>query len=334
MTTTDNNSLIVYDKGLSPDNLTELSQYGYALEEELGQHAADVSKQLAMKDTGDIGDLLSDMRTEISTIQLAPEKGILGAFKKLVNKSKMNIIALQSQYDTVSVTVDKIASELTEKAKSLQDDNLIAQQIADDAMTYFNKLEASIQDIVAARAKMTQELNETTDENRKAQLNRAIDIASRRQSDMVGSQALARNQYESMQLLIAGNITLSQDLHTAIHSNIPQWKVNLNVAAIINRQDIASRIKESVSEASNEMIRANAKNLKESSVRIAKEANRPLIDPATIIEAQQTMISSIAEIQTAYNEVRTTSDKNIAKLTEINNQTNFQSRLTTNDSDY
>ena len=334
MTTTENHSLIVYEKGLSPDNLTELSQYGYALEEELGQHAADVSKQLAMKDTGDIGELLSDMRTEISTIQLAPEKGVFGIFKKLVNKGKMNIIALQSQYDTVSVTVDKIASELTEKAKSLQDDNLIAQQIADDAMTYFNKLEVSIQDIVAARAKMTQELNETTDENRKAQLNRAIDIASRRQSDMVGSQALARNQYESMQLLIAGNITLSQDLHTAIHSNIPQWKVNLNVAAIINRQDIASRIKESVSEASNEMIRANAKNLKESSVRIAKEANRPLIDPATIIEAQQTMISSIAEIQTAYNEVRTTSDKNIAKLTEINNQTNFQSRLTNNDLDY
>lgn len=310
------NDVVVYKKGLNPDNLNEISKYGFDIQEELGRSATVLSNDLSPKDTDEIGAKLVEMKTQIGTIKLGDVqgKGIVGFVKKMINKGKLNVIALQSQYDNVSVSVDKIVKDLEQSAASLGDDNAKALSIANDAKVYHEKLDGALANLKEGRKQIETELKGTKDENRKRQLNRALDIMSRRQNDLISSQALAKNQYDSMQLLIAGNVELIQDLHTAIHSNIPLWKSNLNIAAIIHRQDVASRIKEAVSDTTNAMINANAENLKTSSIRIAKEANRPVIDIETIQNAQQKMIESINGVNETYRHVREINDDHIKKL--------------------
>lgn len=314
-----NNEVIVYKEGLNPDNLNEISQYGFDIQEDLGRSASNISPNLSAHDADEIGELLVNMKSQIGSIKIGEvhQKGLLGLFKKAVNKGKLNIIALQSQYDTVSVSVDKIAKDLENSAVSLNNDNNTAMTIAQDAENYYNKLSGAISDLKEAIGQVKSELKSTKDEIRVRQLNRAIDIMMRRQNDLISSQALAKNQYDSMQMLIAGNIELVQDLHTAIHSNIPLWKSNLNVAAIIHRQDVASQIKEAVSNASNAMITTNAKNLKESSIRIAKEANRPVIDVKTIEDAQQTILDAINEVNQTYSNARLVNETNIQRLEDF-----------------
>lgn len=313
------NEVVNYKKGLNPDNLNELSKYGFDIQEELGRNATSLSKDLSANDTDEIGQKLVEMKTQIGSIKLGDvsQKGFIGFLKKAVNKGKLNIIALQSQYDSVSVSVDKIATDLESSANSLSTDNAVAQSIAEDAQAYYQKLDQALAELKDGRTQIETELKATKDENRKRQLNRAIDVMSRRQNDLISSQALAKNQYDSMQLLIAGNIELIQDLHTAIHSNIPLWKSNLNIAAIIHRQDVASRIKEAVSDTTNAMIDANAENLKQSSIRIAKEANRPVIDIETIQNAQQKMVEAITGVNNTYRKVRDINDTNIQKLEDF-----------------
>lgn len=313
------NEVVVYKEGLNPDNLNEIAKYGFDIQEDLGRSASNMSPNLSANDADEIGELLVNMKTQIGSIKIGDtnQKGLIGLFKKAVNKGKLNIIALQSQYDTVSVSVDKIAKDLENSAASLNNDNNTAMAIANDAQTYFNKLEAALVDLKEATAQVKSELKSTDDENRARQLNRAIDIMTRRQNDLISSQALAKNQYDSMQMLIAGNIELVQDLHTAIHSNIPLWKSNLNVAAIIHRQEVASKIKEAVSDRTNAMITANAKNLKESSIRIAKEANRPVIDVKTIEDAQQSILDAINDVNATYSNARTINETNIQRLEDF-----------------
>lgn len=316
------NQIMKYKENLDPNNLKAISEYGFDIQEELGRSATELSSRIKVSDADEVGQQLVALKTQMSSIQLGNtnSSGLQGLVQKYIKKGKLNLIQYQAQRDSVAVSVNKIAENLQDTANQLKSDCDVATSIADDARQYGQRLEEAIAELNNATQQVQEELKSTDDEDRKMQLNRALDIMIRRKNNLLSSQAMASQQYNSMQILISGNYALIEDMHTAIHTTIPNWRSQLNVAAIIHRQDVSGRVKEILSNTTNEMLKSTSESLKISSIRIANEANRPVVDMDTITHVQNEMIETISKVSDIYNKSTLINTKNIEKLEEFKAQ--------------
>lgn len=313
------NEISKYKHNLDINDLNSISSYGFDLQEKLGRESTSLSSDLKTADYDEIGEQLVDLTTEITSINIGEikTKGLLGFLKKNVKKGKLNIVAIQSQYDSVSVTVDKIASELANRAQSLGSDNDTAQQMMNQNQNYQLEIRSYIDELKLAKSDLKEKLKTSEDDFEKGRINRSLDIMSRREKDLASSLALARTQHDSLQLAIAGNIELIQDLHTAIHTAIPTWKSNLNLRAIIHNQEVGVKVKAAISETTNAMIKSNADTIRNSAVAIADESNRSVVDVETIEYAQNAMLDAIKQVSAKSKNARAINDAQILKLEQF-----------------
>lgn len=320
--TENNNEITQYKENLNPNDLRKLSEYGFDIQEELGRSADSLSNKIKVTDTDEIGQQLVAMQTQMGDIQMGETKatGLPGLFQKYLKKGKLNIIQYQAQRDNVGVSISKITENLNDMSNQLREDCNIATSIAEDAVKYNEKLEAAINDLNDAMNSINSELQTSEDEDRKLQLSRALDIMTRRKNNLMTSQAMASQQYNSMQILIAGNSALIEDMHTAIHTTVPAWRSQLNIAAIVHRQDVGGQIKQAISNTTNQMLKTSAEQLKTSSIRIATEANRPVVDIETIKHVQNEMIETIRTVNETYSRSTATNIQNIKQLEEFKAQ--------------
>ena len=81
----------------------------------------------------------------------------------------------------------------------------------------------------------------------------------------------------------------------SINNTIPLWKSQVVIALGLNRQQEIVKMQREVSDTTNELLKRNAQNLRNSTVDIQKEAQRSTIDVETIKEVNANLIATIKE---------------------------------------
>ena len=123
-----------------------------------------------------------------------------------------------------------------------------------------------------------------------------------------------------IRLLQNNNQVLAEKIQSTIVNTIPLWKSQMVLALGLQHSQDAMEAQRSVSDLTNDLLRANAEKLRMGSVEIAKESERGIIDIETLTETNQKLIQTmdeVLEIQKTGRQKRKDAEK---ELVNIENQ--------------
>ena len=98
-----------FAKQIDLTNSSLILQYGAGTQKKMADFSEGALENVKTKDLGEIGDLLSNVVSELKSFDVEEEeKGFLGFFKKTSNK----ITAMKTKFDKTEVNIDKICQVL------------------------------------------------------------------------------------------------------------------------------------------------------------------------------------------------------------------------------
>ena len=91
------------------------------------------------------------------------------------------------------------------------------------------------------------------------------------------------------------NQVLAEKIQVSIHTAIPLWENQITIALALLRQQNAATSQRQVSETTNSLLLKNSEMLKQSTVDIAREAERGVIDIDTLRKTQANLVGALEE---------------------------------------
>ena len=91
------------------------------------------------------------------------------------------------------------------------------------------------------------------------------------------------------------NQLLAEKIQASIMTAIPLWENQITIALAILRQQNAAVSQQMVSDTTNNLLLKNSEMLKQSTIDVAREAERGVIDIETLRQTQNNLLSALSE---------------------------------------
>ena len=288
------------------DSSTALT-FGAPAQKEIADFSDRVLSQVRTKDSGTVGDLLTELVTDVRAYNA--EQGEGGSFlSKLPFVGSMvdTVKKKKAGYDKLSVQVDRIEAGLEEARRQMMKDVALFDNLYDRNLGYFKNLELYIK---AGEEKIV-ELKEETLPKLRAQaqtsgnpmavqvvndFEQSVERFEKKVHDLKISRTIAIETAPQIRLIQNNDKALIDRVQTAIYSTIPLWKNQLVIALGLASQRKVIEMQRAVSNTTNELLKKNAEMLKANSIDTAKENERGIVDIETVRKVNDDLISTIEE---------------------------------------
>ena len=118
-------------------NSQQVLQYGAASQKKIGDFSEAALAKVSTKDLGEVGDMITDLITELKSFDAAEEeKGLFGFLKKKQNQLQQ----MKSKYNKVETNVENIQSMLEGHQVQLLKDIAMLDKMYELNMAYFKEL--------------------------------------------------------------------------------------------------------------------------------------------------------------------------------------------------
>ncbi|MCQ9210093.1 toxic anion resistance protein [Granulicatella seriolae] len=319
-------------KQIDEKNMQAIISYGAAAQKQLGDFSNSMLKHVQTKDTGEIGDTLTELMDRLNETNpkdlLAEDPNI---FRKIFGKVKKSIYEMQSKYQEVGAQVDKIALRLDKEKNGLLNDNLSLEQLYQKNKDFFDALniyiaagELKIQElqetlIPAALAK-AQQTSDQMDVQIVNDLNQFMDRLEKRNHDLKLTRQMTIQQAPQIRLIQNTNQALAEKIQSSTTTAIPLWKNQIAISLTLLRQKNAVTAQRQVSETTNQLIQKNSEMLKISTIETARENERGIIDLETLQKTQEDLIETLKETLLIQQEGRQKRRQAEVELTSMENE--------------
>ncbi|MBQ4650656.1 MAG: toxic anion resistance protein [Firmicutes bacterium] len=306
-------------------NTNHILQYGSDAQQKMADFSDTALESVRTKDLGKVGDSLVDLVSELKGFSaLEEKKGFFGLFKKVADP----LTQLKTKYAKAESNVEKVVEVLEGHQVTLTRDIAVLDELFKANATNFKQLSMYI---VAGKKKLKEAYEVTLPELKaKAEASGAAEDAQ-----VANDYAQMLNRFEkklydldltrtvSLQMapqirLVQNNDTLMiEKIQTTLINTIPLWKSQMVLALGIANSEAAVDAQRAVSETTNELLRENAEALKQSTIKVAQESERGIIDLETLQETNQKLIDTIDEvlrIQTDGREKRRAAEVELHKM--------------------
>jgi uncharacterized protein YaaN involved in tellurite resistance len=259
------------------------------------------------KDIGPAGDDLNEMVATIRGFEvddLDPNKK-QGFFDRLLGKAKPVVKFLQ-QYEEVRKQIDMITDKLERHKTNLLTDIVSLDKLYQANLDYFHTLE----DYIAAGEEKLRELDDVVipEQARKAETSgevidaqnlrdlRAVrDDLERRVHDLRLTRQVSMQSLPGIRLVQENDKGLVNKINSTIVNTVPLWRQQLATAVTIYRSSQAAETVKAATDLTNELLAANAENLKQANAETRKQLERGVFDIETVKKANETLIATIEE---------------------------------------
>ena len=317
-----------YAEKIDVSNASEVLQYGSAAQQKLTVFADTALANARTKDTGVAGDTLAGLVAQLQGFAPAEEKkGFLGLFKRTGNQ----LATMKARYDKVSVSVDEVANNLEDHRISLLKDIAMFDRLYEENAEYYRqlcfyiiagkeKIEAlRTNDLEAARAKAA-ETGDPADAQAANDLAAAIDRFEKKVYDLELTRQISIQMAPQIRLLQNNDSLLADKIHSALVNTLPLWKSQMVLALGLENSRSALKASQAVSDATNQMLRQNAEQLKQGTIATAREAERSIVDIETLVATNQSLIETLTEVENIQTEGRAKRAEAENKLQEMEDQ--------------
>ena len=278
-------------------------QYGAGAQKKMADFSETALSGVRTKDLGEVGGLITDVVTELRSFDATEEKGLFGFFKK--GASKVN--ALRTRYDKAEANVNKIVDQLKDHQMTLVKDAATLDKMYELNLTYFKELTMYL---LAGKKKLAQvregELVELVEHARAtgraedAQAAQDLEAMCTRFEKKLGdldlTRTIAMQTAPQIRLVQNNEITLVEKIQTTIVNTIPLWKSQMVLALGIANEAEAARAQSAVTNMTNDLLKKNAEMLHTSTVEIARESERGIVDIETLKNTNETLIKTFDEV--------------------------------------
>lgn len=262
------------------------------------------------KDVGPAGDSLRHMVTTIrgfSVSELDVRRDRTW-WEKLIGRAAP-IAKFTARFEEVQGQIDKITDDLLRHEHVLLKDIESLDMLYDKTLQFYTELGLYI----AAGAAKLAELDATTIPAKEAEvaaapedaalmkaqelrdLRSARDDLERRVHDLKLTRQVTMQSLPSIRLVQENDKSLVTKINSTLVNTVPLWETQLAQAVTIQRSSEAARAVRDASDLTNELLTANAQNLRDANKIIRTEMERGVFDITAVKAANANLIATINE---------------------------------------
>lgn len=278
-------------------------QYGAGAQKKMADFSETALSGVRTKDLGEMGGLITDVVTELRSFDATEEKGLFGFFKK--GASKVN--ALRTRYDKAEANVNKIVEALKGHQMTLMKDAATLDKMYELNLTYFKELTmyllagkkklAEVRSVDLAKLTEQARISGRAEDAQAAQdLEAMCTRFEKKLGDLDLTRTIAMQTAPQIRLVQNNEIVLVEKIQTTIVNTIPLWKSQMVLALGIANSAEAARAQNAVTNMTNDLLKKNAEMLHTSTVDIARESERGIVDIETLKNTNETLIKTFDEV--------------------------------------
>ena len=278
-------------------------QSGAGAQKKMADFSETALSGVRTKDLGEVGGLITDVVTELRSFDATEEKGLFGFFKKGASK----VDALRTRYDKAEANVNKIVEALKGHQMTLMKDAATLDKMYELNLTYFKELTmyllagkkklAEVRSVDLAKLTEQARISGRAEDAQAAQdLEAMCTRFEKKLGDLDLTRTIAMQTAPQIRLVQNNEIVLVEKIQTTIVNTIPLWKSQMVLALGIANSAEAARAQNAVTNMTNDLLKKNAEMLHTSTVDIARESERGIVDIETLKNTNETLIKTFDEV--------------------------------------
>ncbi|WP_282021491.1 toxic anion resistance protein [Ruegeria faecimaris] len=291
-------------------NTTSIVSFGSGAQAELQEISQAMLADVRNKDVGPAGDSLRNIVTTIrgfsvSELDVRRERSW---WEKLLGKAAP-FAKFTAQYEQVQGQIDRITDDLLSHEHTLLKDIKSLDILYEKTLGFYDELalyiaageeklnELDSRDIPQKEAEVQAAPEE--DQVMKAQelrdLRAARDDLERRVHDLKLTRQVTMQSLPSIRLVQENDKSLVTKINSTLVNTVPLWETQLAQAVTIQRSAEAAAAVRDANDLTNDLLTANAANLRESNKVIRQEMERGVFDIEAVKQANADLIGTINE---------------------------------------
>lgn len=284
--------------------------FGAKAQAELQEISQSMLQGVRNKDVGPAGDSLRGIVTTIrgfsvSELDLRRDRSW---WEKLLGRAA-SIAKFSARFEEVQGQIDRITEDLLGHEHTLLKDIKSLDKLYEKTLAFYDELalyiaagEARLNDldeteIPAKEAEIltTPESDQVMTAQELRDLRAARDDLERRVHDLKLTRQVTMQSLPSIRLVQENDKSLVTKINSTLVNTVPLWETQLAQAVTIQRSAEAAEAVRGANDLTNELLTANAKNLRDSNKAIRQEIERGVFDIEAVKKANADLIGTIQE---------------------------------------
>ena len=283
---------------------TNVIQYGVGSQSKVSNFSNEILKQVRTKDMGGAEDILLNLRTDVKAFDANLNKKPLIPFFDTLKKKLQR---LRTEYQSVEKNIHQIELKLEGHYQSLAKDVNIFDKLFAENQSYFQELtlyiaagEDKLKEAHEVTLPQLKQEAESSGDQHKIQtykdMEQHVVRFERKVHDLKLTRMVVLQTAPQIRLIQNNSSALMEKIQSSLVNTIPLWKNQMVLTLGIAHSQRALEAQKAVTDATNELLRRNSEMLKESTINIAKETERGIVDIETIKKANQDIVSTIEQV--------------------------------------
>ncbi|WP_299045688.1 toxic anion resistance protein [uncultured Tateyamaria sp.] len=292
------------------EDTQSIVSFGSAAQAELQEISQSMLADVRNKDVGPAGDSLRGIVTtirgfSISELDVRRDRTF---WEKLLGRAAP-FAKFTAKFETVQSQIDKITDDLLAHEHTLLKDIKSLDLLYEKTLQFYDELALYI----AAGEEKIKELDATIIPAKEAEVNAAPedgqvmkaqelrdlraarDDLERRVHDLKLTRQVTMQSLPSIRLVQENDKSLVTKINSTLVNTVPLWETQLAQAVTIQRSAEAAAAVRDANDLTNELLTANAANLRESNKMIRQEMERGVFDIEAVKQANADLIGTIQE---------------------------------------
>lgn len=281
----------------------QVLSYGAAAQRNISDFSVSILNKVRTRDLGEVGNSLKELTKALEMTTEPEKKGIAGLFQK----AKRGIDAIKMDYAKAETNVQRISRDLEQHQVVLMQDIAMFDQMYELNLGYYKELTMYImagkkaldraRDEELARLKARAEETQMQEDVQAYHDYLALcNRFEKKLHDLELTRMITIQSAPQVRMVQSNDEAMAEKIQSSIMNTIPLWRNQIVLALGIEHSKRAVEAQVAVTEMTNELLLQNSAALKLATVETAKEAERGIIDIATLKRCNQELISSINEI--------------------------------------
>lgn len=280
-------------ESVGQEDIRILSQLSRTLSSPVGRMASD-------DETKKITTSLLDLKAKVEEINPAKfnfEPGFFGrALQKFGGGSAINKYV--SKFESASAVINSISSALEQSRQGLVEDNAIFTEDRRRYREASKSLTEKVEILKYALAKVEDKIAQTKDEYEKEFLEQEVQFTLSQQIiDLQQTLAATAQGTVAFGIIVKGNQELIRTIRRSQNVTVVALNVGSAVATGLAKRRNALKTVEEVTAVTNNMLKSNAKMMREQGVEIQKQATSALLDTSVMQEALRESVQAINDLE-------------------------------------
>ena len=302
-----------FNKQIDVFDSTQILQYGAAAQNKISSFSDSVLEDVKTKSTGEVGDLLADLVSEIKGFDgaIAEPKGLA----KIFSNAKKQLNKIVAKYSKIESNIDGIEKGLDKSKIKLLKDVSMFDEMYQKNLEYFKeislyiiagerKLDELKNVVLPELKKKAEETQEQMDIQKVQDMEAQINRFEKKLHDLKTTRIISIQMAPQIRLIQNNDAELVEKIQSSLTNTIPLWKNQMVLALGISNAKTALKQQQAVSQLTNDMLVKNSETLKQGTLDIAKESERAIVDIATLKKTNQDLIETLDGVNKIHEEGR------------------------------